>query len=326
LAPDMANSYDTRGEIYALNGKTEQAIENYKRALERDPDFQASLEGLAGVYILTGEWDKADGVIKRMISSENKYTALAGRNAEVLVPLHQGKLKKAFEILEKPVTSDTTEKFQVWEKAIKHQHKLFIYWELEKFDLASKEIEILKDMLPELDPKDKVKLRDAYAITWMAQGQTAKAERVLESWRNEISDRDSVELRKYWRVLGIVEYFKGNLDSSIVYLKKGLWEGKTPIFDIRYFLAQVYLEAGQPEKAVELLEKALLRYDEQRALRAIWSAKAHYYLGMAYQELGRYPEAIQKYEKFLEIWKDADPGIPELEGAKKRLERLRAES
>jgi len=261
-----------------------------------------------------------------MISSENKYTALAGRNAEVLVPLHQGKLKKALEILESPVTSDTTGKFQVWEKASKHSHKLFIYWELEKFDLASKEIDILKDMLPELDPRDKVKLRDAYAVTWAAQGQTAKAERVLKNWRNEISDVDSVQLRKYWRVLGIVEYFGENLDSSIVYLKKGLWEGKIPIFDIRYFLAHVYLEAGQPEKAVELLEKALLRYDEHRALRAIWSAKAHYYLGMVYQELGRYPEAIQKYEEFLDIWKDADPGIPEVEDAKERLEKLRAES
>ncbi len=251
---------------------------------------------------------------------------MAGRNAEVLVPLHEGKLKKAFEILEKPVRSDTPEKFQVWEKAIKHQHKLFIYWELEKFDLALKEIEILKEMLPELDPKDKVNLRDAYAITWMAQGQTAKAERVLENWRNEISDRDSVQLSKYWRVLGIVEYFKENLDSSIAYLEKGLWEGAIPVFDTRYFLAQVYLEAGQPEEAVELLEKALLRYDEQRALRAIWSAKAHYYLGMAYQQLGRNKEAVEQYQEFLDIWKDADPGITEVEDARERLKKLRVES
>jgi len=34
-------------------------------------------------------------------------------------------------------------------------------------------------------------------------------------------------------------------------------------------------------------------------------------------------EAIEHYEKFLELWKDADPGIPEVEEAKKRLARLK---
>ncbi|MGB2696798.1 MAG: tetratricopeptide repeat protein, partial [Candidatus Zixiibacteriota bacterium] len=326
LAPDQPNPYDTRGEIYALNGMPERAIENYKKALEKDPDFQASLGHLAAVYLLTGDWRKAEDALRKMASSENKYTALAGRNSMVLVPMHQGEIQRALEILESPVTSDTTEKFQEWEKASKHSQKLFIYWEQEKFDLALKEIEILKDMLPELDPKDKVKLRDAYAITWMAQGRTAEAERILNNWRNEISDGDSVQLRQYWRVLGIVEFFNENPDSSIVYLKKGLWERSKPIFEIRYFLAQVYLEAGQPNNAAEILEKTLSRYDEQRAAKGIWAAKAHYYLGMAYQDLGRNQDAIRKYQEFLDIWKNADPGIPEVEDAKERLQKLRVES
>ena len=61
----------------------------------------------------------------------------------VLIPLHQGKIQKALEILESPVTPDTSGKFQLWEKASKHSNKLFIYWEQEKFDLALNEIEIL---------------------------------------------------------------------------------------------------------------------------------------------------------------------------------------
>jgi len=326
LAPDQPNPYDTRGEIYALNGMPERAIENYKKALEKDPDFQASLGHLAAVYLLTGDWRKAEDALKKMASSEDKYTALAGRNSLALVPLHQGKIQRALEILESPVTPDTSGMFQVWEKASKHSQKLFIYWEQEKFDLALKEIEILKDMLPELDPKDKVKLRDAYAITWAAQGRMAEAERILNNWRSEISEGDSVQLRQYCRVLGIVKYLEGNTDSSTVYLKKGLWEAAVPIFEMRYFLALVYLQAGQPDKAADLLEKALLRYDEQRAARAIWAAKSHYYLGSAYEELGRGQEAIKKYQEFLELWKDADPGIAEVEQAKQRVKKLRVES
>jgi hypothetical protein len=49
-------------------------------------------------------------------------------------------------------------------------------------------------------------------------------------------------------------------------------------------------------------------------------------LALAYEKSGWNKKAIEQYEEFLEIWKDADPGIPEVEDAKERLKELRAKS
>jgi tetratricopeptide (TPR) repeat protein len=91
-------------------------------------------------------------------------------------------------------------------------------------------------------------------------------------------------------------------------------------------LAQAYLELGRLGEAVLLLEQALSRYDVSRALHPIFAMKAYYVLGLAYEKSGWKAKAIEKYEEFLDIWKDADPGIPEVQDAKERLQKLRATS
>jgi cytochrome c-type biogenesis protein CcmH/NrfG len=51
-------------------------------------------------------------------------------------------------------------------------------------------------------------------------------------------------------------------------------------------------------------------------------AKSYYMLGKINEEQGNSAKATEHYEKFLSLWKDADPGLPEVEDAKKRLAGL----
>ena len=83
-------------------------------------------------------------------------------------------------------------------------------------------------------------------------------------------------------------------------------------------LARAYVKNGESDKAITEYEK-LITFDPQQKERYLVHPVYHYRLAKLYQEKSWTGKAIEQYEKFLDIWKDADPGIAEVEDAKKRL-------
>ena len=51
-------------------------------------------------------------------------------------------------------------------------------------------------------------------------------------------------------------------------------------------------------------------------------AKGFYMLGKIYEQPGQKEKAIENYRRFLDLWKDADPGLPEVPDAKAGLATL----
>lgn len=51
--------------------------------------------------------------------------------------------------------------------------------------------------------------------------------------------------------------------------------------------------------------------------------KSFYNLGRLYELQGDTAKAIEHYEKFLNLWKDADPGLPEVDETTVRLADLK---
>ena len=90
---------------------------------------------------------------------------------------------------------------------------------------------------------------------------------------------------------------------------------------LRDVLARAYLQKGQIAEAIAEYER-LSSFDPKREDRRLISPEYHYSLAKLYEQAGSNEKAIKEYQKFLRIWKNADPDLPELIDAKIQLAKL----
>lgn len=88
-------------------------------------------------------------------------------------------------------------------------------------------------------------------------------------------------------------------------------------------LAQAYYRSGDLDKARQEYEKITSLTVGRTGWGDIY-AKSFYMLGKIAEQQGDKGRAIENYRKFLELWKDADPGLPEVEDAKAHLAVLKS--
>jgi tetratricopeptide (TPR) repeat protein len=130
--------------------------------------------------------------------------------------------------------------------------------------------------------------------------------------------------------MGSIELKRKNLKQAIDDLEKSVslmpfendpwsWGLQASFLDP---LASAYLEAGQQEKALATYQKITELTNGRLAWGDIY-AKSFYQLGKINEMKGDLVKAIGHYQKFLDLWKNADPGLPEVEDARKRLAGLR---
>lgn len=322
LAPDEPNPYDTRGELYGYQGKLDLAADSYRKALELKPDFYPALEGLGHTYVFKREYARAESCYQVLASCPNANWRGAGRTHHALVPIHQGKFEDAFRALEHGMAVDELE--QQWTHfSYKRALIAFTHAGRGDYDLALETFEMVID-LARRSGYDAPGYGRQYKVQLLARaGDFDEAERVAQALRRDIEESDEVQMGIYWHAAGWIDFEKGDHEAAIVAFEKSL-ENQARL-EWRYMLARAYLESGRLGEAVTTLEKLLSRYSDARLLfTPVEAVAAHYLLGLAYEQSGWNNKAIEQYEEFLDIWKDADPGIKEIEDARQRLARLKS--
>ena len=122
----------------------------------------------------------------------------------------------------------------------------------------------------------------------------------------------------------MIEFERRNIPIAIEYLEKAVRSLPHQDYSASshatyiYSLALAHYEAKDLDKALEELKRIGALTTGRLNYGDIY-AKSFYILGMIHEEQGNKSKAIEHYEKFLDLWKDADRGIAEVENARKRL-------
>jgi serine/threonine protein kinase/tetratricopeptide (TPR) repeat protein len=324
IAPDEANPYDSRGDLYAYNGKIDEAIESYKKALEIKPDFTASQDKLGHMYLFKRDYAKAEECYRQISASSEKSRRAAGRVYLAFVPLYRGKFNEALEVLDNGLAADRMEQYDgIW-NAGKHLRKVGIYEEKETWEKALREMEDGMEVWRRARPLDPAYQRDYYVQILTESGRIDKAKEVARALKTDIEQKDPTYMYAYWLASSFIARAQGDTETAVLDMQKAAADANSPRLLVGLLLGEMHLESGRLGEAVTELEKAVSRYDDTRPRFAVEAVKAHYLLGLAYEKSGWKNKAIQQYEEFLDIWKDADPGIDEIDDAKVRLAHLKS--
>jgi len=291
LSGDVWINIREKGDIYLYMGDWENAEQEYSKLLAKEEIIAHGFNTMRmqGLYLLQGKFKDCKEEIKewveRLKSIGQPTWAMSMRSRLAHIERRLGNPERALEEFKKVWTTAIEEEDSVFQKYQREtlRNMGYVYLELNSMSEAQKTADRLKEMTEQAPNKKHIK--------------------------------------DYYYLMGMIEFKKKNYPEAVEFFKKGL-----SLLTARSELNLVYssslgfafYKAGDLEIAAEEYEK-LVALNVGRISYGDIYTKSFYMLGKIYEDMGLKGKARENYEKFFDLWKDADSGLTELKDAKERL-------
>ena len=346
VSPGDANPLDSLAEIYFQTGKLGDSINKYQGAIEAQSDYFEAYWRVAYVYALKEDYQRALNWIEQLIDRAPSPGIIAEAYLwKAFYHYWIGEMDRSLHVLRmasrqaESVENKFGQAFSAWINSWIHYDKgdtetfrsLIELW----FDLIIKNPHSYR-------PTPSSQFYSAeysffLGLGDISQGKIDAAESRLlemESLMPKIDPvfKSQVALSDFKLFYGEVLLAKGSLEKAIsVFEEEALLE--VPYMHSwlilqynspypRDVLARAYQKNGDLDRAIAEYERLVTFHPESKERRLIHPLY-YYRLAKLYEKRDRSEKAMENYEKFLDLWKNADPGIAEVEDARERLAALR---
>jgi serine/threonine protein kinase/tetratricopeptide (TPR) repeat protein len=340
LNPGEANPLNSLGDVHLAMGKLDDAQAYYSKAVALKPDFFLPYPRLAYIYALKEDYPKALDLLDRLLAEASApgdkveyhrckgfYSFWLGR-----IDLCLSHLQKAAEISAAQGMGNIEDNF------LKSLH----YYKMDKLDVCREANDAwfseAQRSWPDYQKSNQAWHECVSALIDIRERniQSAKTRLAdIQSFIPSMSDSDD----KAW-----VQYIADLLEAEILLQEKKydqalviIGEGhRLPFlkdFSSAYIIltnllrndvkARILEEKGDLDRAISEYER-LTKFDPKSDDHDLLiEPKFYYRLAGLYERKGLKAKARNTFRKFLTLWKDADPGLPEVEDARERLSGLK---
>jgi len=336
ILPRDANVLDTTGEIYEKMGRIDEALAKFKQAIRIKPEF-GSYHKIIYNNLLKEDYSEIMKWVDRFIMSDPSLHArkVAGYLLKGFYYYWLGCLNQSLTSLDEAANIMDDDAY-LRERTTVHWIKAWVYYEKADYESCKKSLETCASYPIKDYPAYKTAYNLFLGFVDLANKHIDSAKKKLDEVRPILSDvdwRDQEWVLFCYNLLNAeICLAEGSMEKSIVISKQ-----MTPLNVLstyafrrlyrnlpysRDILARAYIKNGDLDKAIAEYER-LFSFDPTSKERRLVHPKFHYRLAKLYEEKELKDSAIVEYEKFLEIWKDADKDILELQSARKRLGKLK---
>jgi len=343
ISPGDANPFDSLAEVYFQMGRFDDAIEKYKEALKIKPDWGADWR-IAYIYALKEDYTEAMKWIDQYIAAASSRSVRAeGYLWRGFYLYWLGSMDQSLIELLKIENLTKAEENAMW-KAFADWIRGQIYYDKEVFELSGryfkKWYDFFVESYPQYIPRYKTEYNFYLGLLALKGGR-------IDSARSSLTEMKSLtpdiyhQFRKDWikyefdLLYREVLLAEDSLEQVLDICKELSPLGRPPpLFTwhllpynvpfLKDVLARTYRQKRELDKGIAEYEW-LITFDPDRKERCLIHPKYYYRLAKLYEDKDWPGKAIEKYEKFLEIWKDPDEELPQPHDARKRLARLKGE-
>ncbi len=338
VLPGAANPLDSLAELYFQMGRLEDAAAKYQEALAIKPEFFSSLP-LAYIFALKEDYASAKEWIDQFISmSTSPGDKAAGYIWKGFYRYWLGNLDHSLGDIRKAITLADSVGNELT-KARANWLLGWIYYDRGELELSRKHLKSYFDISvqrsPDYKPNYSISYNFLLGLIDLKAGRINDAKSRLGEIKSTLPKiKSSKELAEFKHELLTAEIFlaEGSFEMALTACKKTsllrfpTWSSDlAPLVYNRPFIrdtmARAYKQKGKLDDAIAEYER-LITFDPNSKDRRLIHPKYHFWLANLYEEKGWKGKAIEHYSKFLDLWKDADPGIAEVEDARKRLALL----